>query len=97
MPVTHSYFSSWRSVLLVLGNQAITLGWLVSYFEDKNAESWEGWVYALCVVVCTVTFKCVTYVQQIFALTVLYVFVERFILYKDYVKKNAPKLCHRAR
>ncbi|CAM9207978.1 unnamed protein product, partial [Sphacelaria rigidula] len=37
--------------------QAITLGWLVSYFEDKNAESWEGWVYALCVVVCTVTFN----------------------------------------
>lgn len=57
-----------------MGDQAIALGWLVGYFEDRHAESWEGWVYALCVVVATMTFKYVAFVQRAMSSTVLYVF-----------------------
>lgn len=36
----------------------MALGWLIGYFEDENAESWEGWVYALCVVLGGFLFRC---------------------------------------
>ncbi|CAN0289517.1 unnamed protein product, partial [Scytosiphon promiscuus] len=38
-------------------SKALTLGWLIGYFENEKAEGWEGWTYACCIVLCAVMFS----------------------------------------
>ncbi|CAM9857370.1 unnamed protein product, partial [Choristocarpus tenellus] len=38
--------------------QAKAVGWLVGYFEDSDAEAWEGWLYAGLVVLSGFLFSC---------------------------------------
>lgn len=75
MSAATSYFSCRRCVLLVMGDQVIALGWLVGYFVDESADSWEGWIPALCVVVSTIIFKYVASACANCALTILSVLV----------------------
>lgn len=37
--------------------QAIVLGWLIGYFDNEKAASWEGWVYACAVVLSGALFR----------------------------------------
>ncbi|CAN0129703.1 unnamed protein product, partial [Ectocarpus sp. 8 AP-2014] len=51
------------TALLMIGDsaihilQALSLGWLIGYFDDDSSESWEGWTYASAVVLGGVLFS----------------------------------------
>ncbi|CBN77893.1 conserved unknown protein [Ectocarpus siliculosus] len=51
------------TALLMIGDsaihilQALSLGWLIGYFDDDRSESWEGWTYASAVVLGGVLFS----------------------------------------
>lgn len=37
--------------------QALSLGWLISYFDDSSSNAWEGWVFASVVVLAGLLFR----------------------------------------
>lgn len=37
--------------------QAVALGWLIQYFDESDSAAWEGWVYAIVVVLSGFGFR----------------------------------------